>query len=343
MAASAGLEIEPGVPLMRPAWHRYGGVLVLTLFVVIGRYALNPWWGEHHNRHLVFLPTVMVAAWFGGFWPGVLASALSSVALYFFWPDAGQSLWYAPSSDLVLFAAVSVAVCRLIDSLQRARAHADAATRSREHVLQIVAHDLKNPLNAVKMTTASVARAVPEVEPKLERIDRAVLRMESLIQDLVDTTRIERGELTVSPHAEAVAPLIQEAIELFSSAAQERGVTLEAKGAAEGARVNCDRERILQVLSNFVGNALKYTKSGGRIDVTAEERPDAFQFSVADTGRGIDAEHLPHIFDQYWKLDSGGTGLGLFIARSIVLAHGGRIWVDSRPEHGATFYFTLPR
>jgi signal transduction histidine kinase len=328
---------------MRPAWQRYGGVIVLTLLVAMGRHALNPWWGEHHNRHLVFLPTVMVAAWFGGFWPGVLSTALSSVALYFFWADSGQSLWHAPSSDLLLFAAIGVAVCRLIDSLQRARARADAATRSREHVLQIVAHDLKNPLNAVKITAAAVARAAPEVEPKLERIERAVVRMESLIQDLVDTTRIEHGELMVSAHTEPVASLIQETIELFSSAAQERGITLEAKSAVDGATVNCDRERILQVLSNFVGNALKYTTPGGRIDVTAEERPDAFQFSVADTGRGISPEHLPHIFDQYWKHDSGGTGLGLFIARSIVLTHGGRIWVDSQPGHGATFCFTLPR
>lgn len=328
---------------MRPAWQRYGGVIALTLFVAVGRHALNPLWGEHHNRHLVFLPTVMLAAWFGGFLPGVLSTAISTAALYFFWPDTGQSVWYAPSSDLFLFAAIGVAVCRLMDSLQRARARADAATRSREHVLQIVAHDLKNPLNAVKMTTAVVARAAPEVEPKLERIDRAVVRMESLIQDLVDTTRIEHGELTVSTHAEPVAPLIRDTIELFSSAAQERGVTLGANTAADGATVNCDRERILQVLSNFVGNALKYTQPGGRIDVSAEERPDAFQFSVADTGRGISAEHLPHLFDQYWKLESGGTGLGLFIARSIVLAHGGRIWVDSEPEHGATFYFTLPR
>lgn len=329
--------------LMRPAWQRYGGVIVLTLLVALGRHALNPLWGEHHNRHLVFLPTVMVAAWFGGFWPGVLSTALSSVALYLFWPDSGQSLWYMPSSDLFLFAAVGVAVCRLIDSLQSARARADAATRSREHVLQIVAHDLKSPLNAVKITTASVVRAAPEAAAKLERIDRAVMRMESLIQDLVDTTRIEHGELTVHPHAEPVAPLIEDTIDLFSSTAQERGVTLEAKTASEGATVNCDRERILQVLSNFVANALKYTLPGGRIDITAEERPDAFQFSVADTGPGISAEHLPHIFDQYWKLDGGGTGLGLFIARSIVLAHGGRIWVDSQPEHGATFYFTLPR
>jgi signal transduction histidine kinase len=328
---------------MRPAWQRYGGAIALTLLVVAVRHTLDPWWGHHHNRHLVFLPTVMIAAWFGGVGPGLVATLLSAVALDVFWSDTPTGTWHLPSSDLVLYIALCIAISRLIDSLQRARARADSATRSRERVLEIVAHDLRSPLNAIKITSSTIEQAEPELRPKLGRIERAVARMENLIRDLVDTTRIEHGQLVVQSRTEPVAPILREAVDLFSSAAHEKSVSLEADGVREEATVCCDRERILQVLSNFVGNAMKHTPRGGRIRVTAEERREAFQFAVADTGDGIRAEDLPHVFEQYWKGGNGGTGLGLFIAQSIVSAHGGRIWVESKPAAGATFYFTLPR
>src|SRR5882672_7411913 len=188
---------------MRPAWQRYGGAIALTIVVVAGRRALDPYWGHSHNRHLVFLPTVMAAVWFGGFGPGLIATALTTAALYFFWSDA-PGLWHLPSSDLVLFSLIGVAICRIIDSLERARTRGDTAMRSRARVLEIVAHDLRNPLNAIKTTSVSLVRAIPAVQTKLERIDRAVARMENLIRDLLDTTRIEHGELAMSTQVEPV-------------------------------------------------------------------------------------------------------------------------------------------
>jgi signal transduction histidine kinase len=106
--------------------------------------------------------------------------------------------------------------------------------------------------------------------------------------------------------------------------------------------VHADRDRIIQVLGNLVGNALKFTPPGGRVTVTARARNDAVELAVADTGRGIAPRDLPHVFEQYWKSDGGGTGLGLFIADRVVRAHRGRIWAESTPGVGTTLFFTLP-
>ena len=139
--------------------------------------------------------------------------------------------------------------------------------------------------------------------------------------------------------------IVEEAIELHAPMARERGVTLESSGPAGTVFINGDRLRLLQVLGNLIGNALRFTTEGGRITVRleAEEQARVVRFVVEDTGTGITPEHLPHIFEQYWKGDAKGTGLGLYIARSIVRAHGGDIDVTSTPGQGASFSFTIPR
>jgi signal transduction histidine kinase len=334
--------MTPSKLLLRPAWQRYGAAVVVTSLVVAGRMALNPWWGLHRNRHLVLLPTVMVAAWLCGFGPGLLAGVLSTAGLYFFWADT-PGAFHLPSFDLVLFLALSAVLCALIASLQSARAHAVAATRSRQRVLEIVAHDLRSPLTAIQIVTDLLARDAPGTGPQLQRIVRAVGRMDKLLGDLVDSTRIEHGELKVSTRPEPVAPMLQETAEQFAPQAQSQEIALELKDGCDGTAVTADRARVVQVLGNLIGNALKFTPPGGRIVVAAEPHGETVWFSVADTGRGIAAKDLRHVFEQYWRADEKGTGLGLFIARTIVAAHGGRIWADSTPGRGSTFTFTLPR
>jgi signal transduction histidine kinase len=326
--------------LLRPAWQRYGAAVVLTSLVVLGRLALNPWWGVHRNRHLVLIPAVMLTAWLGGFGPGMLSAVLTTLALYQFWGDAPA---YAPPSlELMLYLSLCTVLCALIASLQAARLRADAATRSRQRVLEIVAHDLRSPLTAIQIVTDLLDREAPAIAPHLQRIRRGVARMEKLLGDLVDSTRIEHGELEVSPRPEPVATMLQETAEQYAPQAQSQEIAFETKDGSDGTLVLCDRARVVQVLGNLIGNAIKFTPPGGRILVRAEPHPDAIWFSVADTGRGIDGPDLPHVFEQYWRADDKGTGLGLFIARTIVVAHGGRIWADSKPGAGATFTFTLP-
>jgi signal transduction histidine kinase len=140
---------------------------------------------------------------------------------------------------------------------------------------------------------------------------------------------------------EPVGSIVDETVAFYSTAAHEREIVLEAKDVPAGALVQADRDRVMQVLGNLVGNAFKFTASGGRVTLSARQQDGAVTFSVADTGSGIDAEDLPHVFEQYWKHDKQGTGLGLYIARSVVQAHHGRIWAESHPGVGTTFFFTL--
>jgi signal transduction histidine kinase len=333
------MEIRSNV-LARPAWQRYLVATTLTLAVVLGRLALNPWWGVQQNRHLVLLPTVLLSAWLCGLRPGIASALISTLALQLLWSKE-PGLLHPPTMDVVLFLGLSLVICALVNSLQVAKARADLATRSHERVLEIVAHDLRSPLTAIKAIGEGIARATPDIEPRLARIDRAVGRMDRLISQLVDGTRIGHGELTISPRPEPVGAIVAETVDLSAPTAREGDVALEATEVPAGALVHADRDRVMQVLGNLVGNALKFTAPGGRVTLSARREAEAIVFAVADTGKGITADDLPHVFEQYWKHDQHGTGLGLFIARSVVLAHHGRMWVESSPGAGSTFFFTL--
>ena len=305
---------------------------------------MDPWWGRQQNRHLFFLPAVMLIAWLFGFGPGMLATVISVVALACFWSGEG-STGRVPF-ELLSFFLVSAAVCVLVRSLQRARERADAARVSREQVLTVVAHDLRSPLATIMVSASSLARDTSDpavVRNRVKTIDRAVVRMDSLIRDIVDAAGVERGELPMTIKPERVETLVQEAIELHAPLAQEAGVILDAELGLHELTMACDRQRILQVLGNLIGNALKFTPSGGRITVRVEEQADAVGFAVDDTGSGIAPEHVAHLFDRYWSGDSRGIGLGLYIARSIVRGHGGDIGVRSKPGAGASFFFSVPR
>jgi signal transduction histidine kinase len=296
-----------------------------TALVVFARMALNASWGRQHNRHLVFLPAIMLVSWLGRLGPGLLSTAMLTVALALWWPDPTHAA-AQPPSDLVLFFLLGVALSALIESLQVARAQADATSRAHEQVLAIVAHDLGNPLTTIKLTSERMQLTPLEgaVERRhLKTIDRAASRMEHLIRDLVDSTRIEQDGLKLSLR-------------------DERRIAFEVSRSYQDGVVACDRERLLQVLGNLLGNALKFTPEGGRISMRAAREPGLVRFEVEDTGAGIDARDLPHLFERYWKSDPRGTGLGLYIANSIVRAHGGAMDVRSRVGHGSTFSFTIP-
>jgi signal transduction histidine kinase len=326
--------------LNRPAWQRYLTAVALTLAVIGGRVALNPWWGLQQNRHLVLLPAVMLAAWWCGFRPAVVSTFLSTLALHVLW-SKGPALRF-PTLDVVLYFGFCLVICAVVRSLQESRARADAATRSLERVLEVVAHDLRNPLTAIKGLVVGIGHAHPEAQPRLEKIDRAADRMDRLIGQLVESTRIGHGELTIAARPEPVAWMVQETVESFSTTARQREVALEAVEIAGDLVVQADRDRVIQVLGNLVGNALKFTARGGRVTVAARRHGDVVELAVADNGRGIAAQDLPHVFEQYWRTDVRGTGLGLFIAQRVVQAHHGRIWAASTPGVGSTFFFTLP-
>jgi signal transduction histidine kinase len=233
-------------------------------------------------------------------------------------------------------------------SLAAARDVAEEASRAREEMLAVVAHDLRNPLNVVMMTTQLFADTEPAGEKRdqlLGVILRAAKRMNRLIEDLLEVVRQDSGKMKLEVDEISVASLLAQTAEMFQTTAAENGISLRVEEAPPGLTVKGDSERIMQVLGNLVGNGLKFVARGGSVVLKCELKGDEAIFSVADSGPGIAGEDLDRLFEKFWqrrRTDRRGVGLGLAIARGIVEAHGGRIWVESRIGDGSTFYFTLP-
>ena len=226
---------------------------------------------------------------------------------------------------------------------------ATQATRARDEMLSVVAHDLRNPLNTIFMGSSAMIEDIPDADSVIGRnakiVKRAAERMNRLIQDLLDVRRTETGQLSIDPHDELVAALVSEAMEMLRPIATAASLELQSEIAENVTTVSADSARILQVLSNLVGNAVKFTPKGGRVTVRVEPLGDEVRFAVSDTGPGIPADQVPHIFGRFWQAnrkDRRGIGLGLAIAKGIVDVHGGRIWVESQVGEGSNFYFTLP-
>jgi PAS domain S-box-containing protein len=223
------------------------------------------------------------------------------------------------------------------------------AVRARDDVVAVVSHDLRNPLNAVLLASTVLSdlgdpeRLQPRDRRQIDIIRRAAEQMTSLTQDLLEVSALESGSVTVTPRACAPATLLT-AAEMFAPEAEEKGIALRTTLAEGLPRVSADYGRVLQVLGNLVGNAVKFTPAGGEVQVGAERAADYVRFWVRDTGPGIEREHLPRLFDRFWQARRGhnsGAGLGLAIVRGIVEAHGGQVWAESEPGAGSTFHFTL--
>lgn len=227
---------------------------------------------------------------------------------------------------------------------QRAR----AATRAREEVLGVVAHDLRNPLSAITMVGSLILEdylSPVQTRAQILAMLRSAEQMDRLIEDLLDVARIDAGTLAVDPAAVSLDELVREAIREIEPAARDRRVTLETDLEPDLPMVWADSGRILQVLSNLLGNGVRHTPPGTTVTVRARRLGHEILLSVSDTGHGIEPEHMPHLFDRFWQARPrarSGAGLGLSIAQGIVEAHRGRIWASSAPGEGATFFFTLP-
>jgi len=246
------------------------------------------------------------------------------------------------AADLARRAAIVLEHARLFHEAQQ-------ATRARDDVLAVVAHDLRNPLNTVIMAVGLMLDATPVERPQerrqVEIVRRAADRMNRMIQDLLDVRRIESGHLGIDPKPESAGSIVNDTIEMLQPLASGSTIVLEGSISENLLPVLADAARIQQVLSNLVGNAVKFTPRDGRVTVCAEPIDGGVRFAVIDTGPGIPPDQLPHIFGRFWQAmpsDRRGIGLGLAIAKGIVEAHGGMIWVESHVGLGSTFYFTLP-
>jgi signal transduction histidine kinase len=213
----------------------------------------------------------------------------------------------------------------------------------------VVSHDIRNFLQAIK-SGVQILNKPPEklgVEARAAihgRLSSTVDLMSRVIADLLDMASIRTGRIEVQLRPEVAANLIGEAVAVHEPLAEQKGIRLTAQCEIPAAVVFCDRERILQVFSNLLGNAIKFCRHGDRIQVRMRAVDDRVQASVIDTGPGIASADLPLVFDAYWSGATNrrnGTGLGLYITKRIVEAHDGRIWIESEPGKGTAVHFTL--
>ncbi|UQA62211.1 sensor histidine kinase [Polyangium aurulentum] len=217
--------------------------------------------------------------------------------------------------------------------------------------LGIVSHDLRSLVTSVVISAELLSDQAPEGEAGdrtragAARIQRSAARMNRLIGDLVDIASIDAGKLVMSSARGDVNELIVDAVDTFRAAASADGIALEAEGDDRPLPATFDYDRLLQVLANLLTNAIKFTSKGGRIRVRGERDGDEVRISVSDTGVGIPGHLLEAVFERFWqvgKSDRRGVGLGLYISKCIVEAHGGRTWVESAVGQGSTFHVAIP-
>jgi signal transduction histidine kinase len=225
------------------------------------------------------------------------------------------------------------------------RARADDAVAHRDDFLGIVSHDLRDLLSGIVLSAAMLPDGAAESDGTKQRIQRYAARMNRLIGDLVDVAAIDAGQLSVVPALGDWSALIEEVTARFQPSAAAQGVALEIALAERPLAMQFDHDRMLQVLANLIANSLKFTPQGGTIRVEAERSANELRCAVRDTGSGIPAHMLEAIFQRFWQAranDRRGVGLGLYITRCIVEAHGGRIWAESAHGAGSTLRFSLP-
>ncbi|MCR4338998.1 MAG: PAS domain-containing sensor histidine kinase [Gemmatimonadaceae bacterium] len=243
---------------------------------------------------------------------------------------------------------------RAADLLQALYDEAKQAVLARDQTIAVVSHDLRNPVNAIKMLAAALVRSArndaernggDQVYDSAEIIRRAAEQADRLIQDLLDVSHIEAGSLRIHVAPEDLEEIIEAATEFLSPFAKDKSVELRREPSAELPLVKVDASRIHQVISNIAGNAIKFTPPGGSVTISVEREPAELVVAVSDTGPGLPREQMDNLADRRWQAKrqtSGGSGLGLVIAKGIIEAHGGRLWAAARPEGGSVFRFSLP-
>jgi signal transduction histidine kinase len=243
-----------------------------------------------------------------------------------------------------------------VHELELAMDSARAQARTKDDILAMVAHDLNGPLAAMRTHAEATRRRIrPNIDDPnfvqnfarfIDLVDRSVDRMAKIVNDLLDAARIDAGTLRLDIGRYDLAEAVEQTTELLRPLADKRGVTLSFPRPDRGCVAVCDRDRVLQVLSNLVGNALKFAPSSSTVQIDLTASSSEHVLCVRDAGPGIPADQLPFIFEKYWQGTSPagrqGVGLGLAIARAIVLAHGGRIWVESQRGEGSRFFVAFP-
>lgn len=252
-----------------------------------------------------------------------------------------------------LFAADDLRRSALENDLARQVQREQQAVRARDELVAVVSHDLRNPMTIISMLCGMMQKAFSSdgthssrrISSAIDTMQQASSRMNVLLEDLLDTSKIEAGRYTIAQQPLDVSQIFEEAYSLLAPLATDKSVELTFH-AEPDLKISADPERLFQVLSNLIGNAIKFTPAQGKIGVVAMSDGQQIVFSVRDSGRGISPEQLPHIFERYWTAkehNASGTGLGLYISQGIIKAHGGQLLAESKLGEGSEFRFTVPK
>lgn len=314
---------------------------------------------------------ILISAAAGGFGPGMLCTLLCVIGVAYWLEPAGSITIDEPAEILAtgVFVVVGVIVSSISERMhravrferearllaeqvaaaeQRAKEAILAAHRAREEMLGVVSHDLRDPLAVIELCAGLIERSAgadEEVRHRTAILHRTARRMSRLVHNLLSSSALAVGELSIDPEPEPVEALLLQTVEEHEPEAREKSITLEYEVTPDLPKVSCDCDRVLQVLSNLVSNALRFTPKGGRVKLCADRQGDFVRVRVGDTGCGISTGMLPHIFEPYSRerrQQGGRTGLGLSIAKAVIERHGGSIAVESQEGTGTTFSFTLP-
>ena len=262
--------------------------------------------------------------------------------------DVASGRRYGPADvelaeELARRAALSLDNARLYEQAQR-------AVRMREEVLSVVSHDLRTPLSVIAMHLRALEQlgdgAPPRARDATDAIRASVEWLQRMIQDLLDAASIDAGRMRLERHPHDAMLILMRVVEIFEPLAAQRGLALRWEMPEHLPQVLVDEDRLLQVLANLVGNAIKFTEPGGRVTIRAAGDGDTLRIAVVDTGPGIAPANLPRVFDRFWhergSAQARGTGLGLAIAKGLVEAHGGTIQARNNADGGSTFWFAIP-
>jgi signal transduction histidine kinase len=259
--------------------------------------------------------------------------------------------WQLDAASAFLRALETEELRRSFNRERDARSEAERANLLKEEFIGVISHDLRDPLSPMNLSLVVLRKLLSpglsgSADTVLRSMERAITQMRGLVTSLLDVSALEAGKMTLHRTSFSVLDLFHDCAEVLTPLALDKHIALRVTLPETDIRVTADREHLLQVYSNLVGNAIKFTDEGGDIQLALEETDDTVIFRVEDTGQGIAAEDLPQIFDRFRKArgsKGAGFGLGLAIAKGIVEAHGGTIHVLSTPGKGSTFWFQIPK
>jgi len=347
------LDVEPGRA------RRYAAAIMLAVASLLGVHAANQLGATNFSS--LAMAAVVLSAIYGGKGPAMLCTAVTAIGIDYLIAAPVFEVFDSWTSVLrvLTYGIVGYLVADLVSSLREAyrrlreeHRKATLAIEGRDKVLAMVSHDLRAPLSSILLHAGFLWRALVHGEPAgdlrsgLQNIHRSAQRMNRLIEDLLDAVRIEAGRFRVAQGVGELVPLIEDAVEDARSAAQAKGIRLNIELPDTRLRLRCDRDRLTQALTNLLSNAVKFSPEGAPVEVKLDSSGDWITVSIRDWAGGIAEEHLGQLFRPYWQaMDTAhlGTGLGLYITKSIIDAHGGRIEVRSAKDHGTTFTVLLPK